>query len=1802
MLLVAFAMATGVYAARPRTVQGIPYTPNTVNKAISTASDYPDDPDDLAVPEGDFTFDMIECWSGEGSNRAALVIQWNDPAETNALVFGYRWDGLATGADMIRAVVADNPQLYTLMQYTNVSSPTDPLGGYTINGFGWDRDGDGNIALRDTKDNQIYYSENGVFIHPRGYDPDKGGSSDYDYDDWEAVDDNDFWGAGWYLSYWSYWVKDSQSSSFSYSGWGASGRVLEDGSWDGWNFSLDMIPRDWKKFKAAPNPIPDDAVTEFKVDGLYYTLTNYSSRRVALTAPFEMTGESLTQYAGNITIPATFTVGGETYNVTEIKANAFEGASVTTVTLPVSVTKIGDYAFLNSTLKELIIPADGAVPSLGKGVFSGCSTFSQFILPEGTKVIPAELFKGTALSQISLDGIEQVGVSTFEGCTAIESLSVPETVKLISEKAFSGCTGLKSVTVNTIFPPACAADAFGNGAAANATLNVPAGYTDSYASATGWSEFGKMVEYYLTVNAGDRFAVGGVAYIVTSVSDEAMTVKVTYQKTADDKTDTSSIQTANSTGYIGDVIVPATVNYQGKVFTVNEIDAKAFYGADAMLSLSLPAGITEIPDYTFYDCTKMASIQLPPTITKIGSNAFSYCSALTAIVLPEGLNSLGTRCFMSAGLTSVNIPASLTSLPDYCFYGTDISAISMGEQITAIGTNCFQSCKSLTSVVLPSGIKELPSRIFDSCTALTTIVIPETVTSIGSSAFSGCSALTGITLPEALTTIGSSMFQNCRVLTEVVLPNGVTALQQSLFNGCSLLEKVTMSPEITSIPQQTFRYCAKLHTIAYHGDTRENTPGIIRLSDKTVKIDQYAFQQCAAITEVVLPDGFTTIGGRDLFAQTSITQLIIPASVTAMNQNYICENNNAVTFYICGTQPVTVNQFTFAKNSSNKTVFPIVVPTGYADTYKEVANWKNYNISAPAVENLVLSEMTLSQGTLSGKVGAKYDMELPERFAAANTRIALDGYTYTVTLAAEGSEPVSVIVVPEADGTFTATVEDFKAFTGVVATAEASKDDSVYKTADETDVQVARVVYFTFEEEKYDAHFDEQYTARLIFNDETYSLSDLNFSSSNADVAYVNKRTGVVNVKRVEGDAVIRAYVTTAPEIYAEMTIHAALANPVENFKLGDGSTDITISYMDIYALSPVVEPANADVQSYDIVISDPTIATTYSVTAFNPTRKYFELVTHKPGKVDVTFKSQDGSNVEVTYHFTVTEPDRTEATDSWQDGTFWLNEDWFGHTNGSINYIDKNGNVRYRAYESQNPYESFGCTSQYAMIFGGKLYVMSKQATDGGDTRTGGGRLVVADAKTLKKLAGFDDINGGDGRACVGVNAEKVYLGTTAGIAIFNPTSLEITGNVKGIDSGSLYANQIGDMVCAGRYVFAIKQAYGTFVIDTETDEVVATLGCNDDGTVYANPQGVTMTADGLVWIAATDTPNGKATTLYCYDPADLSLVKKVEMPSHLSITCGWGSWRSTNFFAEKDNVAIWFGSGVEASIVSGNSGYYRWDTKSDLASLEPVFVFPNNLPGKDESTMQAPYASVRYDDRRNELLIAATHGSSSNYRNTWLHFIDCSTGKIARTIRLKDYYWFPAIPVFPDKYAPEFDALDDIELELTKDKDGVSIEIGVSDRDNMDNAIRLSIVNDDIPAEQTSRLNAEKSDVYSATLNGNILTVIPREVGNGEIVLKAESNGVPTYLSLPVSVKNDIHTSVESVGSDRQVMSVTGRRFHAVGFNGHTMRVFAINGALVAEFDVVDDDYSITLPIEDGVYVIVDEMSNRTLKCVIK
>lgn len=792
LLTLASAVALGA-AAGPAQIQGVPYEDfaKKHNLPVKPLFDIPDTGTELPY-DGEFTFDMIENWTGTGENRAALVIQWNDADKRDAaaLVFGYRWDGVATGFDMFRDVTLNNPQLFGLVQRTNVGCDISAIApdGYTLDGIGWDDDESGNPGLWDSANNDYYYPEGGLQYHPRGGSGIDGSYPDYDYDNWKAADSNDIWQAGWYIGYWSYWLKDSETAQFGYSGWGMSCRELVDGCWDGWNYCPDMMPVEWKEFMPAPANIPDDAVTEFTIDGLCYRLKNYKDKTVTLSAPFDdsaYTEASLVKLAdGRHSIHSAFDYQGVTYTVVGIDKEAMVGAEINDIVIPESVTSIGASAFAGSTVASVTLPDKLAV--IGESTFAGCINLDTVNIPSAMTEIPANAFAYTALkgTLVIPSSVVNIAASAFEGCESLTGIEIPKSVRMLMSKAFAGCTSLTNVKVYATEPLAVDADLFDSSVFGTATLQCPKGFADVYAEAPVWKNFTVIKDdFLLDVNSGDRFVFQKMPYEITSLKEGEMTVKAKFHH-FDGKHRDTAVEIANAK-FSGDVVIPSEITYMDKKFRVTEISDSAFFraknltsvtmpadirgfgknmfdGCEKLVSCNIPDNVTEISPNCFSSCAALKSIVIPAGVTAIGNNAFYYCSSLESISLPEGLKTIGERAFYQcAKLAEINLPVGVTAVPAYAFgYCSSLTHFEFGDRITSIGNYALSGCIKLQSVTLPSALTAIPNSLFNGCKALTSVDIPASVTSIGSSAFNGCMSMTEIELPAGVKTIQSNAFQN----------------------------------------------------------------------------------------------------------------------------------------------------------------------------------------------------------------------------------------------------------------------------------------------------------------------------------------------------------------------------------------------------------------------------------------------------------------------------------------------------------------------------------------------------------------------------------------------------------------------------------------------------------------------------------------------------------------------------------------------------------------------------------------------------------------------------------------------------------------------------------------------------------------------------------------------------------------------------------------------------------------------------------------------------------------------------------
>ena len=171
------------------------------------------------------------------------------------------------------------------------------------------------------------------------------------------------------------------------------------------------------------NVIPANAVT----DGDYDCLDE-GTPTGTFTIEFNEVKRSTNDCAGTVNIPN---------GVEKIAAFAFyEHVHITSVTIPNTVTEIGNGAFENTRLVSLTIP--DSVRTLGTGVFQSITTLTSVTIGNGLTTIPENTFYLTGLTSVTIPNtVRIIGDNAFKE-TKITSLDLGEGVEQIGSYSFGG--------------------------------------------------------------------------------------------------------------------------------------------------------------------------------------------------------------------------------------------------------------------------------------------------------------------------------------------------------------------------------------------------------------------------------------------------------------------------------------------------------------------------------------------------------------------------------------------------------------------------------------------------------------------------------------------------------------------------------------------------------------------------------------------------------------------------------------------------------------------------------------------------------------------------------------------------------------------------------------------------------------------------------------------------------------------------------------------------------------------------------------------------------------------------------------------------------------------------------------------------------------------------------------------------------------------------------------------------------------------------------------------------------------------
>lgn len=581
--------------------------------------------------------------------------------------------------------------------------------------------------------------------------------------------------------------------------------------------------------------------------------------------------------------------------VTDIDYGAFYSCdALAEIVLPESLRTVGSNVFASCKNLKSITLNDG-LTEIGSGSFEAYSPFGNYNDAAftfygngkylGTKDNPYYAFFeitnpfNTTSCEIHKD-TKVIAAEAFSN-SIIEELTIPSGVDAINYMAFTGATALKTLkfegTVKYIDPQA-----------------IGENKKIIYNEYEGASYLGNDANPYL---------------ILVSVND---------------KTKASYVIHPDAKQIAGNAFRKCTAL---KSFVIPEhitvLGSYSFADCTALTSIVIPASITEIPEGFLNGCIALTEFTVPDNITSIGGYALRGCSALEKIVMKNNVKNIGAYVF-----------AFCSKLNDINFYGTEdewnniqkgknwdwltsfmmkvtiieptvldngasegityikskdgkyyyvssigictdtdivISSTCNGLPVELINKNAFEGCKNITSVTIPSSVKNIDSAAFKNCTSLKKVTLAEGVGKITFLAFEGCTALEEVNIPStcfvangfvgcsSLKTLNISpanqnfkMVGNCLIyndkannienalvlilgeqkipsdagikiimsnafyyseITEIVIPEGVTSIEISAFDKCSNLEKITLPESLVSIGNAAFKDCKSLREV-----------------------------------------------------------------------------------------------------------------------------------------------------------------------------------------------------------------------------------------------------------------------------------------------------------------------------------------------------------------------------------------------------------------------------------------------------------------------------------------------------------------------------------------------------------------------------------------------------------------------------------------------------------------------------------------------------------------------------------------------------------------------------------------------------------------------------------------------------------------------------------------------------------------------------------------------------------------------------------------------------------------------------
>ena len=402
------------------------------------------------------------------------------------------------------------------------------------------------------------------------------------------------------------------------------------------------------------------------------------------SGPGELTNSNTTTFLANL-----YKARIEAYS--SIGLNAFlQAKQLVSVTIPFSVTEIGQTAFAGCSGLKSVIFYSSQLRTIGAAAFYGTTNLTSIIIPPSVISI--------ALGAFQYSGIRSV---LFDSSISVNRLNL------------TAGQGQSFFGANNVYISYNTQDFNGSGELTNAASYFSGeNPIAKYASIDGYTSIGANA-----FNFANKLQSVNISYTVTTIKDNAFQFTIALSEITIPSTISSIGQNAFKSSGIKKITFTtpslltnigasafSMVQYLTQITipeSVTSIGPYAFQGATSLTSITVPKTITPIPDHLFDGANVLTNFTIPDSVTYIGESAFENAFALTQINITKKITSIGDGAFRQSGLTQLYIPSSVTSIGDDAFLGvTSLTKVIIDpdSNINIIGANAFAGCSSLTMV------------------------------------------------------------------------------------------------------------------------------------------------------------------------------------------------------------------------------------------------------------------------------------------------------------------------------------------------------------------------------------------------------------------------------------------------------------------------------------------------------------------------------------------------------------------------------------------------------------------------------------------------------------------------------------------------------------------------------------------------------------------------------------------------------------------------------------------------------------------------------------------------------------------------------------------------------------------------------------------------------------------------------------------------------------------------------------------------------------------------------------------------